>query len=254
MSALAALDHQLIRPLTTAFAFLTRLPIRAGAISDRDLGRAVGFFPVVGLVLGLAVASLAYAAAHVFPPTMVAVLVVAGLAAITGGLHLDGLSDLFDGLAGGQGNRERTLAIMRDSRIGAQGAVAVFLLLAAKIAAVATLIETRDFLALAALPVIGRFAVGPSIVLFPYTRAQGLGRAFNGEAGIAQLIVGAGTTVVIAFALGGPSLLEPALAGLVVSLLLAVVLKARLGGLTGDIYGATIEIAEVTGAFVSTLC
>lgn len=249
---MAGLDQQLIRPLMTAFAFLTRLPIRAGTISDRDLGRSVGFFPVVGLVLGLAAAALAFAAAHVFPATMVAVLMVAGLAAITGGLHLDGLSDLFDGLAGGRGNRERTLAIMRDSRIGAQGAVAVFLLLAAKIAAAATLIEARDFMALAALPVISRFAVGPSIVLFPYTRTEGLGRAFNGEAGIPQLVVAGATTVLVAFALG-PSLLKPALAAVAVSLLLAVVLKARLGGLTGDIYGATIEVAEVTAAFVATL-
>jgi adenosylcobinamide-GDP ribazoletransferase len=252
MSAMDDLDHQLVRPVMTAFAFLTRLPIRAGTISDRDLGRSVGFFPVVGLVLGLAAAALAYGAAHVFPPTMVAVLMVAGLAAITGGLHLDGLSDLFDGLAGGQGNRERTLTIMRDSRIGAQGAVAVFLLLAAKVAAAATLIEARDFMALAALPVIGRFAVGPSIVLFPYARVEGLGRAFNGEARIPQLVIAGAMTAVVAFALG-PSLLIPALAALGVSLVLSVVLKSRLGGLTGDIYGAIIEIAEVTAAFVATL-
>jgi adenosylcobinamide-GDP ribazoletransferase len=246
------MDGQLLRPLMTAFAFLTRLPIRAGAISNRDLGRSVGFFPVVGLVLGLATAALAYAAAHVFPATMVAVLTVAALAAITGGLHLDGLSDLFDGLAGGQRNRERTLAIMRDSRIGAQGAVAVFLLLAAKVAAAASLIEARDFMALAALPVIGRFAVGPSIVLFPYARAEGLGRAFKGEAGIPQLIIAGATMVAVALALG-PSLLKPALVAQAVALMMAVVLKARLGGLTGDIYGATIEIAEVAAAFVATL-
>jgi adenosylcobinamide-GDP ribazoletransferase len=246
------LDQRLIRPLLTAFAFLTRLPIRAGTISARDLGRSVGFFPAVGLVLGLAAAGLAYALARVFPPTMVAVLVVAGLAAITGGLHLDGLSDLFDGLAGGRGDRERTLAIMRDSRIGAQGAVAVFLLLAAKVAATAALIEARDFMAVAAIPVFGRFAVGPSIVLFRYTRTEGLGRAFNGEARVTELVIAGATTVVVAIALG-PGLLKAALAALVVALLLASALRARLGGLTGDIYGATIEIAEVTAAFIATL-
>jgi adenosylcobinamide-GDP ribazoletransferase len=126
------------------------------------------------------------------------------------------------------------------------------LLLAAKIAAMTTLIEARDFMAVAAIPVIGRFAVGPSIVLFPYARAEGLGRAFNGQAGIAELVVAGATTVVIAIALG-PALLKPALAALVVALLLAVTLRARLGGLTGDIYGATVEIAEVTAAFIATL-
>jgi adenosylcobinamide-GDP ribazoletransferase len=243
---------RVVRPLMTAFAFLTRVPIRVGIISDRDLGRSVGFFPLVGLVLGLLAAALAYGCALVFPPSMTAVLVVAALAMVTGGLHLDGLSDLFDGLAGGQGDRARTLAIMRDSRIGAQGAVAVFLLLAAKIAAIAALVEARDYVALIAVPVIGRFAVGPSIVLFPYTRTEGLGRAFNGEAGPWQLLLAAATTAAIALALG-PSLLKATLAAALVALLLALALRARLGGLTGDIYGATIEIAEVTAAFVATL-
>jgi adenosylcobinamide-GDP ribazoletransferase len=242
----------LIRPLVTAFAFLTRLPIRAGFISDRDLGRSVGFFPLVGLVLGLASAGLGYACARVFPPTMTAVVLVAGLAIATGGLHLDGLSDLFDGLGGGRGDRERTLAIMRDSRIGAQGAIALFLLLAAKIAATAALLEARDYVALVAVPVIGRFAVAPSIVLFPYTRTEGLGRAFNGEAGVRELAIAAATTAIVTVALG-PALLKPALAAVLVALLLAVALRARLGGLTGDIYGATIELGEVTAAFVATL-
>jgi len=241
-----------IRPLITAFAFLTRLPIRAGAITDRDLGRSVGFFPLVGLVLGLLTAGLAYAFVEFFPPPMVAVLLVAAGALLTGGLHLDGLSDLFDGLAGGQGDRERTLAIMRDSRIGAQGAVAVVLVLAAKIAAASVLVEGRQYAALVAIPVIGRFAVAPSIVLFPYTRPEGLGRAFNGEAGWVQLVLAAVTlgAVLAAF---GVSLGQPALAGLLIAIVIALALRVKLGGLTGDVYGATIEIAEVAAAFVATL-
>jgi len=241
-----------IRPLITAFAFLTRLPIRAGAITDRDLGRSVGFFPLVGLVLGLLTAGLAYAFVEFFPPPMVAVLLVAAGALLTGGLHLDGLSDLFDGLAGGQGDRERTLAIMRDSRIGAQGAVAVVLVLASKIAAASVLVEGRQYAALVAIPVIGRFAVAPSIVLFPYTRPEGLGRAFNGEAGWVQLVLAAVTlgAVLAAF---GVSLGQPALAGLLIAIVIALALRVKLGGLTGDVYGATIEIAEVAAAFVATL-
>jgi len=242
----------LIRPLMTAFAFLTRLPIRAGVISDDDLGRSVGFFPLVGLVLGFAIAGLAYAADRLFPPPMTAVLVTIALAAVTGGLHLDGLSDLFDGLGGGQGNREKTLAIMRDSRIGAQGAIAVFLALGAKIAAASTLIEDGDFLALAAIPVIGRFAVGPAIVLFPYARAEGLGRAFNGRARPLQLVIAALITGAVILGLG-PTLVAAALGALGVTLLLAVALRLHLGGLTGDIYGAIIEIAEVTAAFLAVL-
>lgn len=246
------MNGHVIRPLITAFAFLTRLPIRAGKITDRDLGRSVGFFPLVGLVLGLLTAGLAYAFVEFFTPTMVAVLLAAAGALLTGGLHLDGLSDLFDGLAGGQGDRQRTLAIMRDSRIGAQGAVALVLALAAKIAAASVLVENRQYAALVAVPVISRFAVGPSIVLFPYTREEGLGRAFNGEAGWVQLVLGALTlgAVLVAF---GLSLGQAALAGLLTALVLALALRAKLGGLTGDVYGATIEIVEVVAAYVATL-
>jgi adenosylcobinamide-GDP ribazoletransferase len=242
----------LLRPLLAAFGFLTRLPIRAGLPTDRELGRAVGFFPLVGLALGLWTAGLAWASARAFPPAMTAVLAVAALALATGGLHLDGVADLVDGLAGGRGDRERTLAIMRDSRIGSQGAVALILLLAAKIAATATLVEGHDYPALIAIPVIGRFAVGPTIVLFPYTRAEGLGRAFHGEAGPRQLLLAGALTAAMVIVLG-PVLLRATLAAVLVSLLLAVALRARLGGLTGDIYGAIIETAEVTAAFVATL-
>jgi adenosylcobinamide-GDP ribazoletransferase len=102
------------------------------------------------------------------------------------------------------------------------------------------------------VPVIGRFAVGPAIVLFPYTRAEGLGRAFQGEAGPLQLAIAAAITAGIVVALG-PALLKATLSAVVVALLLAATLRVRLGGLTGDAYGATIEIAEVTAAFVATL-
>jgi len=246
------MNGHVIRPLITAFAFLTRLPIRAGTITDRDLGRSVGFFPLVGMMLGLLMAGLAYAFIGFFTPTMVAVLVAAAGALLTGGLHLDGLSDLFDGLAGGQGDRARTLAIMRDSRIGAQGAVAVVLVLVAKIAATSVLIENRQYAALVAVPAISRFAVAPSIVLFPYTRQEGLGRAFNGEAGWFQLVLAALILggVLLAF---GVSLGQPALAGVLAALILALALRVKLGGLTGDVYGATIEIVEVVASYVATL-
>ena len=237
------------RVLVTAFAFLTRLPVWAGPVTEVELGRSVAFFPLVGLVLGLMVTGFAYALAGTLPSPIMAVLLVALLAGLTGALHLDGLSDLFDGLAGGKGDPQRALAIMRDSRIGAQGTVALLLVIAAKIAATYVLLEMRDYLAILVVPVIGRFAVVPLIVLFPYARPDGLGRAFNGQArgvdlGIATVTMGA---VVVAF---GWSLLKPVGAAAVTALALGFWLRARLGGLTGDIYGAAIELAE-TAALIA---
>lgn len=242
----------MIRALIAAFAFLTRIPVWAGPVSDRDLGRAVGFFPLVGLVLGLVVTGLGYWLAGTLPSVLGAVLLVALLAALTGALHLDGVSDLFDGLAGGRGDRERILAIMRDSRIGAQGAVALVLVLMAKIAAVSVLLDARDFVSLLAFPVIARFAVVPQIVLFSYTRPEGLGRAFNGEARVVELVMATITMAAVAVALG-PSIAKQAGAALGASVLLAFWLRSRLGGLTGDVYGATIEITETVALFVAAL-
>lgn len=240
------------RALVAAFAFLTRLPVWVGPLDDRDLGRSVGFFPLVGLVLGLVTSGLSYALTGFLPSLLSGVAVVATLAAVTGGLHLDGLADLFDGLAGGRGDRQRTLAIMRDSHIGAQGAVAVVLLLIGKVAAVSTLLEVRDYLGLLAFPVVARWAVTLQIVCFPYAREEGLGRAFNGEAGPRELIIASATMLAVSVALGFPTA-RAAGAAFAVSLLLGFWLRARLGGLTGDVYGATVELAETVALYTATL-
>ena len=239
-----------MRGLLTAFAFLTRLPLRAGAASDGELGRSVAFFPLVGLALGLVLTGLATMLSAIWPPALVAVLLAALLALMTGALHLDGLADLFDGVAGGGGDRERTLSIMRDSRIGAAGAVALVLVLAAKIVALTALVGARDFLAVLAFPMIGRATVAAQIVLFPYARPEGLGRAFKGEARARELVIATGVTVAILGALR-PALLGQAGAALGASLAIAAWMRARLGGLTGDVYGATIEIAETVALFVA---
>jgi adenosylcobinamide-GDP ribazoletransferase len=234
-----------MRPLVAAFAFLTRIPVWAGPLRDADLGRSVSFFPLVGLVLGLVLTGLGALLAGALEPALAATLLVALLAGLTGGLHLDGLADVFDALGGGRGDRKRMLDIMRDSRIGAHGAAALALLLLAKVFAVAQLLERRDLPALLAFPAVGRWAVTPSIVFFPYARAEGLGRAFSGEAGPRQVAASSAIVLGVLVALG-PRLLVPAAGALVVATLLALWLRQRLGGLTGDVYGAAIEVAELT--------
>lgn len=229
-----------MRPLAIAVAFLTRLPVPTGATSPRELGRAVAWFPAVGAALGgLVVGVHALLAGRLAAP-VVAVAVVAVLAGATGGLHLDGFADVFDALGGGRGSRDRMLAIMRDSRIGAHGAAALGLLLAAKLAAVAQ----APAWALFAAPVVARWAVVPLIVGFPYVRPEGLGQAFHGHAGAAQLV---GATAIAALALvgfGTPAVLCAGV-GVAAALALAIWMDRRLGGLTGDVYGAAIELAEL---------
>ena len=210
----------------------------------------MAFFPLVGLVLGVVTAGLGYVAVGVTPPLVAAVIVVAALAALTGGLHLDGVSDLFDGLGGGRGERERTLAIMRDSRIGAHGATALILVLLGKVVAVAALLESRNFSALLAVPVLARWAVTPQLVLFPYARSEGLGSGFKQEAGWVQLAIATALVLALVAALGWGAARQ-SLVALGVALALGGWLRIRLGGLTGDVYGATIELCEAACLFVA---
>jgi adenosylcobinamide-GDP ribazoletransferase len=233
-----------MKPLVAAFAFLTRLPVWRGPLLDVELGRSVSFFPLVGLVLGFALTGMTAALAGSLAPWLVAVLLATLLAALTGGLHLDGLADVFDALGGGCGDRVRMLEIMRDSRIGAHGATALVLALIAKVAALAQVAEHHDLLALLAFPTVARWLAAVLVVLFPYARAEGLGRAFNGEAGRIQ--VGAATAIAaVTLIVLGPALILPAVGTAAVVLAFGFWLYRRLGGLTGDVYGAAIELGEV---------
>ena len=241
-----------MKALVAAFAFLTRLPVWRGPLRDVDLGRSVSFFPLVGLVLGFGLTGTAAALAGHMAPWLIAVLLAALLAALTGGLHLDGVADVFDALGGGRGDRARMLEIMRDSRIGAHGATALTLLLIAKVAALAQVAERHDLLALLAFPTIARWLAALLIVFFPYVRAEGLGRAFNGEAGRVQVLAATGIATIVVGVLG-PALILPALGTAAVVLLFAFWLHRRLGGLTGDVYGAAIELGEVVMLVLCTV-
>jgi adenosylcobinamide-GDP ribazoletransferase len=241
-----------VKAVVAAFAFLTRLPVWRGPLRDVDLGRSVSFFPLVGLVLGLALTGLAAALSGTVAPLLVAVLLAALLAGLTGGLHLDGFADVFDGLAGGRGDRARTLEIMRDSRVGAQGAAALTLLLIAKVVALGQAVERRDLLALLAFPTVARWLAALLIVVFPYARPEGLGRAFSGEAGRVQAGLATGIAAVVVVVLG-PPLILPALGAAAAVLAFAFWLHRRLGGMTGDVYGAAIELGEVAMLFLCLL-
>lgn len=232
-----------LRHLAAAFRFLTRLPVPGPALAGAELGRALAWFPLPGLVLGGLAAGAAYVLTGRLAPGVVAALIVAGLAWLTGALHLDGLADVADGLGGGHGDAGRTLAIMRDSRIGAFGAVAVALLLALKVTAVAELISRGGGWALLCAPALARFAAVPLVVLFPYARPEGLGRPFHDGGGARELAI-AGALAAAILAGAGLRSAIPAAAALATAAAMAFAIRRRLGGLTGDVYGAAVEVAE----------
>ena len=236
----------LLRPAAAALSFLTRLPLSPRNLTPTDLGRSVAFFPLAGLLLGAVSAAVALVPVAL-DPHLRAIAIVALAAYLTGGLHLDGVADVADGLGGGRGDRARTLAIMKDSRIGAFGAIALVLLLLAKVrvtalvAAPATLDTLTTLGPLLVAPVLARALAATAIVAFPYARPDGLGRAFHDHARwyhAAFALAGA-----LALAIGTVPLALPIAA--ITALTLAAWLHRRLGGLTGDTYGAIIEAAEL---------
>ncbi len=232
-------------PFLHALQFLTRLPLPADlpAPGDGDQGRAVLFYPLVGLVIG-ALLALAWWPLAAAPAGLAAALLLALWAGLTGALHLDGLADLGDAWVGGLGDRERTLAIMKDPRSGPMGVVLVVLVLLVKFAALEALLEAGRWEVLLLVPVLGRAGLVAALGHLPYARPGGLGAA-----AAAELPRRAADRVVFACALLPPLLWG--WAGVALSLLLVALflllrrgLLRRLGGVTGDAAGALCELLE----------
>lgn len=230
------------RALVSAIGFLTRLPVPNVALAEADVARGAGFFAWVGGLLAMLL-WLASAALHSLDSGVSAMCIVAIWAWLTGALHLDGLADTVDGLSGGRGDRSRTLTIMRDSRIGAHGAVALCLSLGLKWAALAPLFRSDSKLWLAA-PIVARFACTVLLASFSYAREQGLGSAFSDRVGLIQVMVGALVFVPVV-ALLGEGFVFASVVGFVCAVALALRVRAVLGGLTGDAHGAAVEVCEI---------
>ena len=240
----------MLRPLAGAVLFLTRIPLPALTLDERDIARSAGYFAWVGALIALCLWGCSFATPWV-GPRLGALLVVTVWVLLTGGLHLDGLADSVDGLSGGRGERERTLSIMRDSRIGAHGALALVLLLLLKAAALERALTLHTVAWLMA-PVAARFACTLLMARFPYARAEGLGAPFVDSVRWPSLSIGMLAVSLAGFCLGPGSVLLAALA-IAAALLLGFRLNKRLGGLTGDVYGAAIELAELTALLAAAV-
>lgn len=246
-----------VRALLCAVSFLTRIPAPGmGELPPRVAGLSVAFFPAVGLALGAA--SWAVAAVLLdrlaFPPHLIwALVIVAVHALLTGALHLDGLSDVVDGLGGARGDRERALEIMKDPRIGAFGVVALILILTAKTLVLNEVLRVPGRAAiLLAYPMIARLAAALLLVFVPSARSTGLAHTFHQEARWPAALVASLTVAGVLWAQGWTAAI-PATWGLGTGLAVGLYIAGRLRGLTGDGYGAAIELAELGFLFAAAL-
>jgi adenosylcobinamide-GDP ribazoletransferase len=236
--------------LRSAMAFLTVLPVaRAGGAPGERLGRA--YFPAIGAVVGVLSAGVFVLVGAVSSPLVAAVAATATLALLTGALHLDGLADSADGLFGG-GDVARRLEVMRDPRLGSFGTVAVVLVLVGEVVAIASMSPGRAVAALVIAGALSRLAMLAVITWVPYVRAGGLGvaAADSSHRGF-DLALGAALAAVACLLDWQRALLAVCLVALT-ALVFAILARRRLGGATGDIYGATAELCMLAAlvAFV----
>ncbi len=238
-----------MKSLIAAFQFLTRIPL-SGRDSDLgSLGSSSAWFPLVGLFIGGLMAGCSWLLVGVFPASVVAALLIAVSILVTGGLHIDGLMDSADGLMVVR-DREKTLEIMRDSRVGAMGAIAAVVVILIKWTLITAVLDSGDHgLILAALlltPVLGRWAMVIGLFLFPYARSEnGLGKVFAAGTGRLQLVAASLITLAAAWLLCKTVGLLTLLGVLLITAAVSYGVSKRIGGLTGDTYGALEELGEV---------
>jgi len=232
--------------LVVAARYLTIVPLPGPARTSSDaLGRAAPWFPVIGLGIGGILVVTERVTELLFPLLLAGLLTVTAWKLLTGGLHLDGLADCLDGLGGR--DAEHRLAIMRDSRIGAFGALGLILLLLLEIAAVTELPPGVRAQALLVVPVVAR-ATSPLLArLFAPAKSEGHGAAFGAGVGALAAPIALSIALVVAIV----ALRVLGLVVVAVSIASALVVTrffaAGVAGITGDVLGAAIEIAELAG-------
>jgi len=229
-----------MKNLFAAIRFITVLPI--GQSEHFDAVGMAPWFPAVGLLLGCALAAFDHAITRIWNPQAAAVLDVVFLAALTGAFHIDGLADTADGLFSHR-SRERTLEIMKDSRIGAMGVVAVVSVLAIKWAGLSAL-ATQRAAWLILVPAYSRSAMLIGMARLEYGRpAGGTGHPFFARRLGWRDFGWVFATVLFSLALGGGFLLINA-GCLIITAALIAYYRRRLGCVTGDMLGAMAEINE----------
>ncbi|GAC1470152.1 MAG: adenosylcobinamide-GDP ribazoletransferase [Desulfuromonadaceae bacterium] len=231
-----------------ALQFLTIIPF-AVRCEKEDLGRSTALFPLAGVTIGALLVGLNWLISPWLARPLCDALLITALAALTGGLHLDGLADVCDGVAA-RGGRERFLAVMKDSQVGAVGAVGLVLGLLLKWQALVAVPIEFKWQALLLFPALARFGQVLALTGARHARQDGLGATFAQGAGIGALFLAFFTAAAASASLLG---LRGGLAMAAVCLLTGagrLFFQRRLGGLTGDTVGCISELNEIMALMI----
>jgi len=238
-----------MKHLLTAFNLMTTLPLPASKDWQAgDSGRASVWYPFVGLIIGGLTWLMWMGASRLFSAPVAGILTLVVWVTLTGGLHLDGLADCCDGLLAST-TIERRLEIMKDPRLGTFGGIGLVLTLFLKAAALFSL-TPHSALGILLAASLARWCILPAGLL-PLARPSGMGADF--KAGFRNWFIAAGAIIPLALsiALGTRGFVSLA-AGLIAAALVLRLAKSRINGVTGDVFGMTVEVVEVVSllAFV----
>lgn len=230
-----------------ALQFMTRLTVPpTDATAKQDLGKAAAYFPLVGVIVGLSAAMTFVLLRRVLPlpACVLGAMIVAAF--VTNGLHEDGFADVFDGFGGGW-TKERTLQIMRDSRLGVYGVLALIFLVLFKLQLLSTLAPDQIWRWFVVGHTAGRWAPLALGAWLPPASDEGLGRLVAQRSGVAEMVIGTITVIVALLAtLPWQAASIAFLVTVLVTLISGSYFRSRIGGVTGDCMGAAVQFVEVT--------
>ncbi len=244
-----------MKSLAAALQFLTICPF-VGRLScdDRQTGRSVAWFPVIGLMAGAGVAALDVVAMRVFGPLIASVIAVIALLAVSGGLHADGLADTGDGFLSAR-PKARILEIMRDSRIGAMGVLILVSVFALKCAALATVPACLRWQTLILMGLAGRCSIVLQLAMLPYARPSGgLCSVFVSHRQMIDPWFSAIICALVSWVICARAGLAASACSLLTLWLFTRWCHNKIGGFTGDTLGAGCEIIELVPALVGAAC
>jgi adenosylcobinamide-GDP ribazoletransferase len=226
--------------------FLTRIPVPAEVEhDDRAFSAGAVFAPIIGLLIGLLMVCVYLVCSPLDKPALAVFLAMAAEITVTGGLHLDGLADTFDGLFSYR-DKNRVLEIMRDSRLGTSGAIALFLVLMLKYSLLVSLPDAYIIACLIAMPVLSRMTIAWSAGLSPYARSDKSSAAAGliRHTSAVEIIIATTLALIISVIFLKLAALPLAMIIIAFTLIVNLYVKFRIGGITGDVIGAVIELSE----------
>ncbi|HZE70770.1 MAG TPA: adenosylcobinamide-GDP ribazoletransferase [Pyrinomonadaceae bacterium] len=235
----------MIRRFFIALQFLTRLPVpRALNSSETDIGKAAAFFPLIGVIVGGGAALVFVVLQRVLPLPASVFCAIVFAVFITNGFHEDGLADSFDGFGGGW-TKDRVLEIMRDSRIGTYGTLALIFVILGKFNFLSLLPQGQIWRWLIVAHTASRWTTLPLCAWLPYARAEGQGKLVAKQVGAVEVVTATITLLLVLILVPWQAALAALLVTTLVTLLSGLHFRARLQGITGDCLGATNQLTEI---------